>query len=377
MLELGNSCDLDYRMININSDYQYFKKVFGQAVYKDAIYSIIEAFLGELAQDLDVLPISISHGLDFGASSLPMDIVNLNPYHWAYNLHIFNETSRHKKIPVDLPHPWALAIKLYQSQKRYSTHPILIIGPPPSINNDRRLLSALHNIGIFSANILVKPRGLSHVVENSLKFWRENGFNPIILERFSEFHFFKLLRLIDSHKVVYFPYLTSILPIAVLLQKECRAVLNYRFSAISLHPSYSSDSQNYAVELTKALKTMNQPTLLDLSSSLLGYYPELIDPVSVYERLHQVSNSFRSNPVAAYCPNLGIGPLNIKLSMAFANEQFSRYSLKHLISSKLTLRRLGIVQTCDFTGQSDGVSVNNYTLLPQRFSRLVKPGFGC
>jgi hypothetical protein len=115
-----------------------------------------------------VLPLGLGHGVDFGQSLLPTDIHGPEPIFWAYHIAQY-EQARSIKPSVLIPHPYLLV----DAPDGPRSDRALVIGPPPSRENDLRLLESLRRYGVSDGVILVKRRT---GWEQSVAFWESQGF---------------------------------------------------------------------------------------------------------------------------------------------------------------------------------------------------------
>lgn len=75
---------------------------------------------------VSAVPLSLSHGVDFGHCFQPLDINLIEPIHWSYN-HNIHQEALHLKPSVCLPHPWLL---IQNKNKIPLKNKILAISPP-------------------------------------------------------------------------------------------------------------------------------------------------------------------------------------------------------------------------------------------------------
>jgi hypothetical protein len=133
---------------------------------------ILRRHLG-LAEDY-VLPLALSHGIDFGCYKAVQDLYSLEPIYWAYNARSF-DLARKVKPALLIPHPLLLELKGRDLPPGSGS---LVVGPPPGPSNDRGLADTLERHRIADATILVKP---FPGFDKSVAFWRSRGFSVVSL----------------------------------------------------------------------------------------------------------------------------------------------------------------------------------------------------
>lgn len=144
-------------------------------LYQTARYLAADQVLRRhLGLDADcVLPVGLSHGVDFGQMFGIMDAHGVEPLYWAYNTELLKRAEAVKPA-VGLPHPFLFAardIRAVESRGR------LVVGPPPGPEHDRELCEILRDESA-ATTILVK-RKRNH--ERSTAFWRDHGFETTTL----------------------------------------------------------------------------------------------------------------------------------------------------------------------------------------------------
>ena len=130
------------------------------------------------ADDSFPIPLSLSHGIDFNHTNIAYDVESIEPIHWAYNEDIYLR-SINTKPAIKIPHPWLMLEELISNECTEKLNRHLLIAPPPSKKNDKKLIELLSNLDIKELDILVKERGQSKKVNDSINFWESNGFNTV------------------------------------------------------------------------------------------------------------------------------------------------------------------------------------------------------
>src|SRR5690606_239852 len=88
-----------------------------------------------------VVPLSVAHGVDFGHCHRPLDVTYVEPIHWSCNP-AMHQAAADCKPSLLLPHPWTMHV----AQREIGTgRGVLLIGPPPSPENDAALLELIRN----------------------------------------------------------------------------------------------------------------------------------------------------------------------------------------------------------------------------------------
>lgn len=166
-----------------------------------------------------VVPLSVSHGVDFGHLEKPMDIEAAEPIHWAYNDSIF-EASRLLKPTILLPHPWLMHATQAASGPSIGT---LIVAAPPGPENDTRLYDLIREMR--DVTILVKPRGNYRA---SIDFWNEKGIRAISAGAEGPEFYPNLYSIISGAERVIGCNFSSALIFAAALGIEVAILENYR-----------------------------------------------------------------------------------------------------------------------------------------------------
>lgn len=225
---------------------------------------ILCRYLG-LSKDA-VIPLSISHGIDFDHESLPQDINNSEPLHWAYNERILKR-AENIKPSVSISHPWLLLHELNGRPKSTNNGRKLMIGPPPSRCNDEALLRALNSQGVTVNAILLKSRG-SEKLRDSYSFWKKAGIDTLSAGSRDDEHFLKLMEIFSNFEYVVAPVYSS--AIALASSMGCKIILLKNYS----HVSYS-------------LRSLDLIRMCD--SNLMKSYLRTIDNLNEYKIATEMS----------------------------------------------------------------------------------------
>lgn len=172
-----------------------------------------------------VVPLSLCHGVDFGQSREPCDVHGVEPIYWACHADMHDRAKRIKPS-VAIPHPFLLA-----AEAGLKTEQLLVIGPPPGQDNDRRLLSALRAEGIAGGSILVKKR---FGWQGSNAFWSENGFVPLTLGDPATYTYADMARFFGRFREVVGCTVSSAVVFAAAIGADVHLLRNYHFTAYEL-----------------------------------------------------------------------------------------------------------------------------------------------
>lgn len=177
-----------------------------------------------------VVPLSISHGIDFGHCYGPMDITSIEPIHWSYNEYIHRDAIKIKPSLL-APHPWAMIVEKRSISVGAGT---LIIGPPPGVENDMNLLHLIKDKVFGDTSILIKARG-NYIP--SIEFWRCRGITPICANNLTNHFYLDLFDLISKYRTIIGCYFSSALIFAASIGKDIELIRGYRYETY--------DTQNY------------------------------------------------------------------------------------------------------------------------------------
>lgn len=219
-----------------------------------------------------VVPLSISHGVDFNVCTAPMDIFNIEPLHWAYNEQIL-ERSRTIKPSISLPHPWWFIAKDHEIPKGER---MLVIGPPPGKLNDERLLSVLkRDFNLEDMNILLKQRGDTI---NSEKFWMQNGVGVVTAGIQDENFYPRLFRILANSSLIISCTLSSAAIFAASIGKKIVFIRDYVYQAYdtSNYLKVMDFNSRYAKNFVYNFVNEADENATELARNLLGFTNEPI-----------------------------------------------------------------------------------------------------
>lgn len=217
----------------------------------------------DLPED-QVIPLSISHGIDFNHERFAQDVTNAEPIHWCYNMDILRRSTQIKKS-MTLPHPWMMLHTLKGEPKVKENGKILVIGPPPSTYNDENLLHSLAASNIKADAILVKERGDKETKRSNI-FWANQKVATVSAGGADNLHYHRLMDLLLEYEFVVSPFLSSVTILASALNSKILVLNNYEYCT-------------YGIERLDFKSMYSAPTLRDvvLSYVEIGTKPDSIE----------------------------------------------------------------------------------------------------
>lgn len=212
-----------------------------------------------------VVPVGVSHGVDFEHCYQPMDVYGSEPIFWAYNTRIFKRAKAIKPCLL-MAHPWSIIVSKQELVKGHGT---LIIGPPPGRSNDQILYDKIKKDITSDWSILIKGG-----VEESMQFWREKGVKPITAGNNSnERFFYDLFNMLSSYKNIVACTFSSAVIFAASIGKKVIFVNGYKYTAYDT-PKYL-DIINLESDYSKFVVSefFNSPEdqVTDLAKEILGF----------------------------------------------------------------------------------------------------------
>lgn len=178
-----------------------------------------------------ILPLSVSHGIDFGHESLPQDVQCPEPIHWAYNVDILRRSSE-VKAALALPHSWLMLHEIRGRPSPARNGKMLVIGPPPSEDNDRNLASVLERNDVHPDAILIKKRNDAQVLR-SCEFWEARGVHPVTAGSADNMHFHRMMDLLLQYEWAVSPVLSSVTVLASAIGSRVTVLRDYEYCTYS------------------------------------------------------------------------------------------------------------------------------------------------
>jgi hypothetical protein len=208
---------------------------------------------------------SVAHGVDMNHLHMPLDLVSVEPVHWCHSQEIFLRASK-LKPSFKAPHPFLISSKGVTIEP---TQNILVIGPPASMENDRRLLKLLIKNNVTKGSILLKYRG---DMTDSIEFWREHGFFVETAGSPDKDFYTRLISIFGKYKNIYSGNLSSALFFASSLGCNIEILEEYFYKSYEM-PNYlalfDKESLGYR-PYVEALRSRDQDRIRSLSLSILG-----------------------------------------------------------------------------------------------------------
>lgn len=235
--------------------------------------SIFNAYIG--APSGSLVPLSISHGVDFGHLNAPMDVEGAEPIHWAYNQRIY-DAAKPLKPTILAPHPWLM---LDDGVPKVSGAGTLVVAAPPGPENDANLLARIR--GLPDVTVLVKPRG-NYLP--SIAFWTENGIRAVTAGAEGRNFYRNLHALISSAERVVGCNFSSALIFAAALGKHVQMLEGYRHHTYMPRASTVDFQSKLARSVVESIVDAGQAEATVAARSLLGA-DERVTPASVRSSL--------------------------------------------------------------------------------------------
>ena len=256
-------------------------------------------------KDDQVVPLGISHGVDFHMCYTPMDIHSIEPIHWAYNRDLL-ERAKLIKPAVLLPHPWWFIAK---ERKITAGDGVLVIAGPPGKTNDERLLSTLKkNYDKTSITILLKQRG---DIKKSERFWNENGINTVTAGPLDDGFYPRLFKIICSYLEILCCTFSSAVIFAASIGKKVSFTKDYTYLAydVSHYQSIVNYNSRPAKEIVSRFVHDEKEDVTQLAREILGFSSEPIEEIkSKYiECLHKIQRpTFQKSAISLVMREISI-----------------------------------------------------------------------
>jgi len=340
-----------YRFFYKNSDYLGASK-------------ILKDFLS-IDQNI-VIPASVSHGVDFYHTHFAQDIDAIEPIHWSCR----DDIDKVKPFFV-APHPWTM--NLSQSKYQSNSSGSLIIGPPPSPENDHNLLKLLKKHSLLDSDILVKPKG-NYL--SSIKFWNDNGIQTRSAGSADENFYNRLLEILSNYKNIICPTLSSALFFAASIRKNIIVIPEYTYRVYE-NMNYLQEADGNSKKSQAIIETIvsgNAREISELSQFLLGFdYLAKKDKIKD-EVLSLIANL--EHPFQKYENNKIPYLIREFLTIITSKQKIMRMDLKDYF--ELFLKgHVGIMTMSEFDFRLNGVNKHNFNLERVKFiPGKTEPGFG-
>lgn len=284
---------------------------------------------------------SVAHGVDMNHLHVPLDLESVEPAHWCHSQEIFLRASK-LKPSFKAPHPFLINSKGITIEP---TQNILVIGPPASMENDRRLLKLLTKNNITKASILLKYRG---DMTASMEFWRDHGFF-VETAGLPDMNFYsRLTSIFGKYKNIYSGNLSSALFFASSLGCNIEILEDYFYKSYEM-PNYlaltDKESPGYR-PYVEALRSGDQDRIRSLSLSILG-----ADFFKIRDEQREIflqtgneltSNFFFKDNISRFSKNF-----RIFLAFLFKKQVFLTKSLPEIFQSRFNTE-VSLFESNDF-----------------------------
>lgn len=329
--------------------------------------NILRSFLG-LGDEFPV-PMSLAHGVDMNHLAEAMDVHSLEPLHWSCNEVVYRRAQA-VKTPVLMPHPWLMLSEMKGRQPGSGT---LVIGPPPGVTNDSRLLESLAKIPSRPFDVLIKERGS---LDTSISFWRNNGVSTKTAGHRDQGFYSRLYDIINSYETIVGCTLSSALFFGASIGKRIIVLKDYWYSAFETesYPRLArfdseiaqdfvgyiiADDQNRAMSIAQAI--LGAEKLADrnvLRSSLERAVTDLTTPLHLERSFNRIERSIR-----------------IKLALLTGKEGFLTKNLRD-ISGRRKIDYVSLIKINEIDVWLNGPQEANLFLSEVPYRRgITEPGF--
>lgn len=354
--------------MNIHQENDIFSKFikydlfFSKSKIAGAGYIINKAFGFSSSQPV---PLSISHGVDFGMLQDPMDIRSPEPLHWAYNT-IIEQQTRNLKPTLNLPHPWWFVAKDY---KRHSNRKKLVIAAPPGEANDQRLLEILNDkYHLSELDILIKFRD---GYDESLNFWKKNGLSTLTAGKPDNNFYFRLFRILQEYDEIICCTFSSAAIFASSIEKKVTFLKNYWYKAyeVANYESFTNFMSPISKEIVRKFVNLDQQSTTKLAQELLGFTDKSVDHLKneYIEKLKTIKNPIFTTTKT--------NKLFINLSRIMNKPGLVNLSLIDIPKKLFSKTKVSEIEINEISVWLDGVSFDNFKAKPARYLKgITEPG---
>ncbi|MBX3205825.1 MAG: hypothetical protein KF764_12200 [Labilithrix sp.] len=341
-----------------------------ESLYKHSQYmgaaTILRGFLG-LSDDVS-MPLSLSHGVDCGQYRNALDVETIEPLHWSYNQDIHDTASR-VKPSVMAPHPWAIVA---QQREASPGRGVLLVGPPPSPENDETLYKLIARESLSDWTVLVKARG---EFQGSMRYWNARGLRTITARGADGSFYERLYTILSGYRTVVGCSFSSALLFAAAIGKEVVLLRDYRWEIYEAS-NFLSEVWLESPRARKIVRVFADGTdqeKSDASRDLLGFgmlgQREQIGRVlrASVEELERPFHCHADNPV----------PYKVRevLTVMLKKQGFLRYSSSELLAL-LKRKQVCVLQMNDIDAWLNGRSESNCRVMPVAFRKgVTQPGW--
>jgi hypothetical protein len=336
--------------------------------YKNSSYLGASTLLKKfLKLDPNILiPASVSHGVDYYHSHFAQDIDAIEPLHWSCRKDI-----DHVKPTFIAPHPWSINFSLSDySAKGKGT---LVIGPPPSQENDVNLLKLLKQYSIKNFDILIKPKG-NYL--DSMIFWEKNGISTLSAGAPDYLFYERLASIISRYQTIVCPSISSALFFSASIGKNITVIPEYTmkvYENMNLLQEWDASSEK-ASNIVKTIISGNSKEICDLSQFLLGF-DYLDEAKQITQNIDKLMLNLK-NPFNQYKENTIPYFLREFLTIHTKKPRIMRMDFRDYFDL-LSRGHVGVMTVCDFDMRLNGKNDKNFSLQRVKFiPGKTEPGFG-
>jgi hypothetical protein len=316
-----------------------------------------------------VVPLSISHGVDFDMCKSAMDVHGVEPLHWAYNACVF-ERALPVKPCIRLPHPWWFVVR---GQEIPVGSRVLVIGPPPSRTNDQRLLTLLREFyDIKDLDILLKSRG---DISNSDDFWRKNGAGVITAGPQDDRFYYRLFNIFKQYELVVCCTFSSASFFAASINKKVNFLKGYRYLSYDI-PEYEEKmnfGSTHARKVASIFLTEGKEKVTELARDTLGFSDR---------KISELRNDYISEVSSIRHPSVkrsGAKFILREIALAVKRPSVANLTSSGILNKILPYRQVQVVEkeVDEMSIWTDGINSTNFKIsrVPEIRGKTV-PGRG-
>lgn len=342
-----------------------FQRLYASSRYMGAD-QILRRFL-KLADDRPV-PLSLAHGVDAGQYRNALDVEAIEPLHWSNNRGIHDAAIK-VKPSILAPHPWAIVA---DARTTPAGRGVLLIGPPPSPENDERLHDLVKSESLVDWGVLVKVRG-EH--QGSMRFWNQRGLKTVTAGTADTSFYERLYGIISSYDTVVGCSFSSALIFAASIGKKVTLLRDYAWEIYEASNFLSEIwlESPRARQIVRVFADGSHEEKQEASRKLLGFdmlgEPDRIrnDLDAAIASLERPFHSHRNNPLPY--------KLSEVLAVRLQKQGFLRYSTREILSV-LRRQNVCILRMNDIDAWLNGRSDMNCRVTPVPYRKgITQPGW--
>lgn len=336
--------------------------------YKNAQYLGASHLLNKFISNSDevIIPASVSHGVDFYHSHFLQDMDAIEPLHWACRKDFVKV-----KPTFIAPHPWTINLSL--SNYSNSSKSSLLIGPPPSIDNDANLLSILKKKSIVDFDILIKPKG---DFKSSIEFWNKHGFSTRTAGIADKNFYSRLAQILSEYHNIICPTISSALFFSASMGKKIITIPEYSYKVYeNMNYLDEVDTESLkARDIVKIIINGNLVEISELSQFLLGF-DYLGEASAIKKEILELSASL-IHPFNIYKNNVIPYWIREFLTLSLKKQKIMRFSPQDYFDL-FSKGHVGVMTMAEFDLRLNGKNKNNFNLERVKFiPEKTEPGYG-